>query len=95
MVFLSWQNMLTELLLKLVEGRRDVSVQFVLKKQHIVEPVLTCDSVFLVKSFEWLSLFLDTRFYVQDFGAFTSPQVETGGSTRTGTQMVLGFMFIF
>lgn len=39
------------------------------------------------------SFFLDTRFYVQDFGAFTSPQVETGGSTRIGTQMVLGFIF--
>lgn len=37
------------------------------------------------------SFILDTTFFffhVQDFGAFTAPQVEMSGSTKSGTQMV-------
>lgn len=35
-----------------------------------------------------LSLTLRCDFYAQDFGAFTSPQLETSGSTKSGAQMV-------
>lgn len=66
-------------------------MQHVVVRLHFCE---YCHFVFPLYFLDGLLLFWHSdHFYVQDFGAFTSLQMEMGGTTRSGAQMVLNLFF--